>query len=143
MSVKFRLIERKNLGKDAAATPRKYYAQAVNNGYVTFEELCNDIAENCTLTSADVKAVLDRMNYQLDKNLRAGRIVQFGELGNFRMVVGSSGATTEENFSVSQIKKNRISFTPGKRLRVARSQTSYEKDTPQVVEVECNRTHLD
>jgi hypothetical protein len=48
-------------------------AQVVNNGHVIFEELYRDIAKNCTLTSADVKAVLDRMNYELDKNLRITR----------------------------------------------------------------------
>ena len=95
MAQKFKLIERKNLGKDNKENPRKFYAQAVNNGYVSFDELCGEIAENCTLTSADVKAVMDRMNYILDKNLRAGRIVQFGEIGNFRMAVGSTGSHGE------------------------------------------------
>ncbi|MDH6316378.1 putative histone-like DNA-binding protein [Parabacteroides sp. PF5-5] len=143
MSVKFRLVDRKNLGKDAKEAPRKLYAYAVNNGFVTFEELCSDIAENCTLTSADVKAVLDRMNQQLDKNLRAGRIVQFGEFGNFRMAVGSTGAVEEKDFSTSQIKTPKIVFTPGKRLRTARVLTTFEKINPTVVEAECDRTHLD
>ena len=91
MAQKFKLIQRRNLGKDAAVTPTKMYAQAVNNGYVSFDELCADISELCSLTSADVKAVMDRMNYVLDRNLKAGRIVQFGEIGNFRLSVGSSG----------------------------------------------------
>lgn len=76
MAQKFKLIQRRNLGKDAAVTPTKMYAQAVNNGYVSFDELCADISELCSLTSADVKAVMDRMNYVLDRNLKAGRIVQ-------------------------------------------------------------------
>lgn len=143
MSVKFRLIKRPNLGKDAGVAPRKLYAQVINNGYVTFEELCVSIAESCTLTSADVKAVLDRMNYELDKNLRAGRIVQFGEIGNFRMSAGSSGAVEEKDFSTSQIRIPKIVFTPGKNLRVTRSQATFEKQTPQVVETDCDRVHLD
>lgn len=143
MAVKYRLIDRANLGTDAAETPRKVYAQAVNNGYVSFDELCKEISENCTLTSADVKAVLDRMNFTLDRNLRAGRIVQFGEIGNFRMSVGSSGATDEKAFSSSQIRKPKIIFTPGKKLRTTRQLTSFEKDTPRTVEVEstCDLNH--
>jgi predicted histone-like DNA-binding protein len=141
MAVKYRLIDRRNLGKDAGEAPRKVYAQAVNNGYVTFDELCEDISELCTLTSADVKAVLDRMNFVLDKNLRAGRIVQFGEIGNFRMAVGSSGAETEEDFSASMIRVPKIVFTPGKRLRKARTNTGFEKDTPREVEKNCDRDH--
>jgi predicted histone-like DNA-binding protein len=141
MAVKFRLINRQNLGKDADTNPRKHYAQAVNNGYVTFDELCVDISENCTLTSADVKAVMDRMNFTLDKHLRAGRIVQFGEIGNFRMAVGSSGAVDEKDFSTSQIRTPKIVFVPGKRLQTARTLTTFEKDTPNVVVKECGETH--
>ena len=59
MAQKFKLVERRNLGKDAATTPRKVYAQAINNGYVGFDELCSDISELCSLTSADVKAVME------------------------------------------------------------------------------------
>lgn len=142
MAQKFRLIKRKNLGKDQAQAPEKFYAQAVNNGYVTFDELCVDIAENCTLTSADVKAVMDRMNYILDKNLKAGRIVQFGEIGNFRLGVGSTGSVEEKSFSTSLIKTPKIIFTPGKRLRYTRQITTFEKDTPVVVEKECDKPHV-
>lgn len=127
MAQKFKLIERRNLGKDNGDVPRKYYAQAVNNGYVAFDELCLEIAENCTLTSADVKAVMDRMNYILDKNLKAGRIVQFGEIGNFRLAVGSAGAVTTKEFSTSLIKKPKIVFTPGSKLQTTRTLTSFER----------------
>ena len=142
MSVKFKLVNRPNLGKDAETNPRKLYAQAVNNGTVTFKELYKDIAENCSLTSADVKAVLDRMNYELDKNLQAGRIVQFGEFGNFRMSIGSTGATEEKEFSSSQIKKPKIIFTPGKELQTTRKLTSFERVIP-AGEAECDRVHID
>ncbi|MDR1879414.1 MAG: DNA-binding protein [Tannerellaceae bacterium] len=143
MPVKFKLINRQNFGKDAGQVPRKVYAQAINNGYTTFEELCADITENCTLTSADVKAVMDRMNFTLDKHLRAGRIVQFGEIGNFRMAVGSSGAVDEKDFSTAQIRTPRIVFTPGKRLQTARSLTTFEKEAVNVVEQSCERPHAD
>lgn len=127
MAQKFKLIERRNLGKDNVANPKKFYAQAVNNGYVTFLELCVEIAESCTLTSADVKAVMDRMNYILDKNLKAGRIVQFGEIGNFRLAVGSTGSVEVKDFATSQIKKPKIVFTPGSKLQETRTLTLFER----------------
>lgn len=126
MAQKFKLIERKNLGKDNTENPKKFYAQAVNNGYVPFTELCSDIAEGCTLTSADVKAVLDRMNFMLDKHLRAGRIVQFGEIGNFRLAVGSTGSLTSKEFSTSLIKKPKIVFYPGNKLQETRTLATFE-----------------
>ena len=144
MAQKFKLVERRNLGKDAATTPRKVYAQAINNGYVSFDELCSDISELCSLTSADVKAVMDRMNYVRDKNLKSGRIVQFGEIGNFRLSVGSSGSASEESFTSAQIRKPKIVFTPGSKLRSTRNLTTFEKVTPQVVAqpVECDKEHV-
>lgn len=134
MAQKFKLVERRNLGKDNVATPKKFYAQAVNNGYVTFAELCMEIAESCTLTSADVKAVMDRMNYILDKNLKAGRIVQFGEIGNFRLSVGSSGSAVAKDFNASQIKQPKIVFSPGSKLRETRQLTAFEKELEKVPE---------
>lgn len=132
MAQKFKLIERRNLGADNKEVPRKFYAQAVNNGYVAFDELCLEIAESCTLTSADVKAVMDRMNYILDKNLKAGRIVQFGEIGNFRLAVGSTGSEIAKDFTTSQIKKPKIVFTPGSKLQTTRALTSFERIAPEV-----------
>lgn len=79
---------------------------------MSFDELCTEIAEGCTLTSADVKAVMDRMNYTLDKYLKAGRIVQFGEIGSFRLAIGSTGSVDVKSFNVSQIKKPKIVFVP-------------------------------
>lgn len=128
MAQKFKLIERRNLGKDNVANPKKFYAQAINNGHVSFDELCAEIAENCTLTSADVKAVMDRMNYILDKNLKAGRIVQFGEIGSFRFAVGSTGSVVAKDFSTAQIKQPKIVFTPGSKLQVTRQLTAFEKE---------------
>lgn len=127
MSQKYKLIERRNLGADNEENPRKFYAQAINSGYVSFDELCEEIAESCTLTSADVKAVMDRMNYILDKNLRAGRIVQFGEIGSFRFAIGSTGSITEKEFNASQIKTPKIVFTPGSKLKDTRKLTTFEK----------------
>ena len=127
MAQKYKLIERRNLGKDQAETPRKMYAQAVNDGYVGFDELCKELGEGCTLTSADVKAVMDRMNYTLDKHLKAGRIVQFGEIGSFRLAVGSTGSKDVKSFNASQIKKPKIVFTPGDRLQETRLLTTFER----------------
>ena len=131
MAQKYRLIERRNLGKDQAANPKKFYAQAVNSGYVTFDELCEEIAEQCTLTSADIKAVADRMNHTLDRHLKKGRIVQFGEIGNFRLGVGSSGAVDAKSFSADQIRKPKIIFTPGKFLQMTRINTEFSKETEE------------
>ena len=127
MAVKYKLVQRKDMSEDAGPGSKLYYATAVSAGEMTLEELCEDIAESSTVTSADVKAVLDRLGWILSKNLKAGRIVQVGELGNFRMTLGSSGVSTIEEFNTSLIRKPKVVFYPGKRLQETRSLATIER----------------
>ena len=94
MAVKYRLIERKNLGNDKTETPKKQYAQVVYGDLVEFETFLEEVADGSGVGSAQVKAVLDRINIVLKRNLSQGRRVNVGELGNFRFGVGSTGATS-------------------------------------------------
>ena len=126
MSLKYRLVKRINLGKDKEENPEKLYAQAVYSDLVSFEELLGEISE-AGIPSNQVKGVADRMNHLFKKHLAAGRRVQFGEFGNFRCGLGSTGSVDEEGFETSMIKTPRIVFTPGSALRKARKDTNFEK----------------
>lgn len=112
MSVKYRLVKKKNLGKDQAEVPEKMYAQPVYMELVSFESLLDEIVE-AGIPTNQVKGVIDRMNYLIRKHLDAGRRVQFGEFGNFRYGVGSTGSATDEEFDPEMIKTPRIVFSPG------------------------------
>lgn len=127
MSVKYKLVQRKDFSEGAGPDVKLWYAQGESSGNMTFEELCDEISESCTLTSADVKAALDRLTWVLSRNLQAGRIVQMGELGNFRLTIGSKGTITEDEFDTSLIKKPKVTFYPGKKLQQARTETSFER----------------
>jgi predicted histone-like DNA-binding protein len=127
MAQKYRLVARRNMGKDNGIFETKYYAQSVSTGKVEMEELCEQIADGCTLTSADVKAVIDRLNKVLDQNLQAGKIVQMGELGTFRFSVTSTGATSESRFTTSNIRGANIIFAPGAKLQASRRTVKFEK----------------
>ncbi len=85
MAQGYKLVEKKNLGRDAAEQPTKVYAIPKYNGYTDMDTLCKMIGARSTVSSADVKAVLDNLNFVLDMELQAGRIVQLGEFGNFRL----------------------------------------------------------
>lgn len=142
MSIKFRLVERPNLGKDKTEVPKKMYAQPIYSDLVGFEELLTEISE-AGIPSNQVKGVMDRMNHVMKKHLAAGRRVQFGEFGNFRYGVGSTGSKTEDDFDVSQIKQPRIIFSPGTALRTAKKNASYEKGSITVVEKVCDKDHVE
>ncbi len=134
MALMYKLVERKNLKKGVPENSTQFYAQSVSTGKVELDEICSEISDSSTVNSADVKAVLDRLNFVLDKHMRAGRIVQLGEMGNFRFSLGSKGADSEDQFDASLIRTPRIVFAPGSKLRTARKSASYEKIQTQKVE---------
>ena len=128
MAIKYKLVQRKDFSKDAPKDAKKYFAQIVSNGTVTFDELCEGIAEESALTSGDVKGMIDRLTKALVRHLKAGRIVQNGELGNFRPTLGSKGAASEKEFDAgTMMKKPGMMFTPGKALQNMRTQITFER----------------
>lgn len=102
-----------------------YYAVSKSTGYTDMRRLCKLIAARSTVSSADVKAVLDNLNYILDLELQDGRIVQLGEFGNFHISVGSEGVEDPKKFSASMIRAPRIVFNPGFDLRETRKTMEY------------------
>ena len=140
MSQGFKLVQRSSKPgeKDAA---KKYYAVAKSNGTSGLKHLCKMIAARSTVSSADVKAVLDNLNFVMDMELQEGRIVQLGEFGNFRLSVSSDGVDDEKAFDNSLLRKPKIIFTPGKELRETKATTDFTKIVPEVVTVECDRPH--
>ena len=114
MAISYTLVQRKDMSKGALEDAKLYYAQAVSTRRVEFDDLCDEIAETCTLTSADIKAVLDR---------------QFGDLGNFRIAVGSAGSATPEEFTATMLRKPKVVFHPGKRLQEMRDVAKFARFT--------------
>ncbi|WP_234347377.1 HU family DNA-binding protein [Parabacteroides bouchesdurhonensis] len=138
MSQGFKLVQRSSKPGEQDAE-KKYYAMAKSNGTSSLKHLCKLIAARSTVSSADVKAVLDNLNFVMDLELQEGRIVQLGEFGNFRLSVSSDGVTDQKDFDNSLLRKPKIVFTPGSELRETKKTTEFTKVTPEVVE--CNRPH--
>ncbi|KGL48775.1 HU family DNA-binding protein [Porphyromonas gulae] len=94
-----------------------YYAQPAAQDSVTFHSLCKRIAEESSLTSADVKGILDRLVNILTEELPNGKTVRIGELGSFRLSFGSKQLDDPKSFSVDQIQKHRLVFIPSAELK--------------------------
>ncbi|OKZ34711.1 HU family DNA-binding protein [Parabacteroides sp. merdae-related_45_40] len=128
MPIKFKLVERKDWSKGAPEGATLFYAQPVGGEIISFEELCESIAEETALTSADVKACFDRCSRHMSRHLREGRAVRMGEIGTFRPSVGSKGAKTKEEFQVAtMMKKPGITFIPGKMIQEAREKITFTR----------------
>ena len=82
--------------------PKKAYAKAQTNGELSLKELSTLIASKCTVHQADVSAVLIATTECMLEGLKAGKQVDFGELGAFRL----------------HIKGVNIQFVPGEELQV-------------------------
>ncbi|WP_162126404.1 HU family DNA-binding protein [Flavobacterium phycosphaerae] len=126
MSVKFKVVPRKN-PQDVAA-PEKFYAAAISNGETDLEALSEMIAYQSTLTDTDCYAVLRSLEHNIINELKQGRIVRLGSLGNFQVSLSSEGKAVADEVTALDIVKNRINFRPGKKLRQMLQQISYQKE---------------
>ena len=126
MSIKFKVLPRKN-PRDLEA-PEKFYAAAIADGEVDLEGLAEMIAYQCTVTDSDCYAVLTALEHNIVNELKQGRIIKLGRLGNFQVGLSSDGKETAAEVNSSSIRKNRVLFRPGKRLRSMLNNVSYRKE---------------
>ena len=126
MSVKYKVVPRKN-PRDLLA-PEKFYAASIADGEIDLERLAEMIAYQCTVTDSDCYAVLTALEHNIVNELKQGRIIKLGRLGNFQVGISSEGKDTAAEVSSSSIRKNRVLFRPGKRLRSMLNDLSYRKE---------------
>lgn len=138
MSVKYKLVQRKDMTKGAAEGAKLYYAQSYANGKCTMQTLCETIADRSTATAGDVNLVLDGLLFVMKQKLQEGQIVQLGDLGYFQATLGSSGVAEAKDFSADLIKRRRIVFRPGKLLKTIAGELKTERDKP----AECDKQHV-
>ncbi len=101
--------------RDKDAAP-KFYGQVQASGDVNIREMATRIQATCTVTKADVYAVLVALEDVIIDALKGGEIVRLGDLGTFQIGISGKGAATEEDYSDTLIKKARINFRPGNAL---------------------------
>lgn len=135
MALKFRKVRRKVMGGPEAGK-MKYYAMACSSGFSGMDKMCELICSRSALSSADVKGVLDSLNWAMGVELKSGNIVQLGELGNFRLTLSSEGAEKKKELDANSIRKARIIFTPGAELRLACRKVNFVPEKEE--EKECN-----
>ena len=112
--------------RDKEAAP-KFYGQVQASGDISIREMAERIQANCTVTKADVYAVLVALEDVIIDALKGGEIVRLGDLGSFQISISSKGAETEKDSSDSLIKKARINFRPGTALAGMLTTLSFSK----------------
>lgn len=125
MSIQVKVCAKKNpLDKKA---PKKFYAQVVHHDELTLRSLVAAIADRCTLTGSDIKAVLDSLMVVLKRELAEGNIIRMGDLGSFRVSISSKGEETEKKCTANSVKKARVIFVPSVEIKDAVAGYSFSK----------------
>lgn len=130
--LRYKLVQRKDMSKGALEGSKLYYPQVINLGRVSFDSLCEEVAEQSSLTSGDIKNCMDRLVNCLVRHLKEGRSVDCGDLGSFRINIRSTGADTPETYdATTMMRKPSIQYYLGKKLRdMQDTGVQYERYTP-------------
>ena len=110
MAITIKPALRKNPQDKAAAA--KYYAQVVLAPEMKQKQIVDQIADRCTLTGSDIKAVLDALMVVIKRNLANGSPVRLGDLGSFRPSVSGKGTEDASKCGASSVKKARVIYVP-------------------------------
>ena len=121
----YSVVERKDPQNPEVAG--KFFVQAQARGEAGIRELSQRIQQTCTVTRADVMAVLIALEDVVADSLANGEIVRLGELGSLQISLSSEGSLTKEDFHDGLIKKGKIIFRGGQTLVNTLNTLKYEK----------------
>lgn len=96
-----------------------YYAQSINKGEASLEEIEGMISKISALSEGDVRSVLRTMSDLVIHNIKNGRVVDLGDLGRFRISLKGKASDKAEDFKATNIKRAKIIYTPAKAIRLA------------------------
>jgi predicted histone-like DNA-binding protein len=135
MAIPVNVIQKRN-PRDPLA-PHKWYGVVKSVGKLSLTKFANRISRESTISSADVHAVLTAFLELIPIVLDDGFIVDLGEFGTFRAVVYTEGAETSDDFTIHNIKRANMRFTPGAQVKAAirnftyiKNETAEETPTP-------------
>lgn len=107
MPIPVKVISRKNPIDNNV----KFYMTNCSAGYVGLEDVAKQIEKISTVSSADIKAVLDSLQHVVIENLKNGLSVRLGDLGSFRATLTSKGVAKKEDAATNLIKGIHVAFT--------------------------------
>jgi predicted histone-like DNA-binding protein len=85
------------------------------------------IEKICTVSGADIRAVLYALVDVAVDSLADGTIVRLGDLGSLRITLSSEGKDKPEDINASAIKEAGVIFTPGTRIKEMLLSAKFEK----------------
>lgn len=94
-----------------------YFAAKANSSTINLNDLCYRISNNCTITSADIKGVIEALMKQFELELLSGRNIQFGDIGTFSASITSDIVDNKDDLKPQDVRIKTITFLPSTRLK--------------------------
>ena len=93
----------------------KVYARIVSLKTMTNPELCKHMAEHNSVYGTDVcLGVANKLQSCILEQLMEGKKVQFGDLGTFYLSTHTTGADSEEEFNMANMRGIYLRFQPSR-----------------------------
>lgn len=106
----------------ASPEQTKYYPQMAPSTPITLAQVVKRIEKRSTVSSADVKAVLDALQYEVVEALADGNSIRLNDLGSFRLTITANGvdsAAEAKKQGARLIKQVNVKFTKSTAMRDA------------------------
>lgn len=116
MAIKYKLIEKGQPGVVGGGV-KKWYANIVNDGEMTIDDLVKNIEKFSALSEADIRGVIIALENVIQEALADSKIVRLDKLGTLYTGLSSEGTPTAEEFNAqTHIKSVKVNYRPGKRI---------------------------
>ncbi len=95
----------------------KYYASAEYGEEIDVNKLAKEISKSCTLTPADIVAVIESFLDKMPQYLKSSNRIRLNKFGIFKLSFNSVGHEKAEDVSSNDITKLRELFTQSAELK--------------------------
>ncbi len=103
----------------------KYYASPAYYGTLDIDKMCDEISEKTALTPSEVHGVISAFITSVPKYMLLGYKVKLNGLGIFRYTFSGTGKKTREEVVYTDIKNEKIHFTPDLKLKARLDKAEY------------------
>lgn len=105
----------------------RLHARVVTHGTIGSDIIAKDIQACCSLTTADVKAVLTALQDTLVHHLKEGRRVHLEGLGFFQITLSCPPVRSSKEIRAESIRFKSVAFRPEQALRKRLHSTPFER----------------
>lgn len=105
-----------------------YIPQPVAGQPIGVDEIARQINNMCTVTPADVAAVLEALQIVIARNLSQGNSVRLGKVGSFWVKMNTTAESAPDDVTVENIKEIGVKFRANAELKKYLNEARLEKD---------------